>query len=313
MIFLLIGFGSIYTIAFGQEKKSYQLTLPVFSTPIKMIPVKGGKYLMGNGSDNAPKDEQPVHEVSIGGFWMSEREITWEQYDAFVFRKKEIEQFVAPADLEKLGITGVTGATTPYVDMSFGMGKDQHPAINMTHYAAIQYCQWLSAQTGEFYRLPTEAEWEYVCKSAHLNQLKPQELQDYAVFQANYYANTASKKADGLGFYDILGNVAEWTMDQYDASFYSKKTNTDPVNLPITLYPRTARGGHWKQTPDLVTCTSRLASNSNWKKRDPQLPKSRWWLTNANFVGMRIVKPFIQPSPEEIKKYWIQVIEDYGR
>ena len=86
----------------------------------------------------------------------------------------------------------------------------------------------------------------------------------------------------------------------------------DPWIPVVKLYPKVVRGGSWKDTEEDCQCSSRKPSAPKWKKRDPQIPKSRWWHTNAPFVGFRIVRPRIQPSPEKITEYWSKPIDDYN-
>lgn len=260
-------------------------------------------------------DEGPLHEVNINGFWMSEHEITWEQYEAFVFRESTNSDFVDEDKLNELGIDGVSSATQPYVEMSFGMGKEGYPAVNMTQYAALMYCKWLTAETGIFYRLPTEAEWEYACKLGDPLNGKAGDIDDYAVYNLNSgdkYAKIKTKKPNLLGIYDLQGNVAEWTMDQYIENYFDISPRDNPWNVPTTLYPRVVKGGSWKQGKEDLRCSARQPSSPMWKRRDPQLPKSRWWLTNASFVGFRIVRPAVQPPKDEIEKYWLEPVEDFG-
>lgn len=281
---------------------------------IDMVAVKGGTFTMGAASDNYERDgdEKPAHEVQVDDFWMGKYEITWEQYDAFVHGNFDDSEFKESSKLKSMGIDAVTGATTPYMEMSFGMGKGKHPAVNMTQYAAIMFCKWLSAKTGEFYRLPTEAEWEYVCKKGKTDG---QDLKSVGWFEENTnekYALTGQKKPNALGIYDMLGNVSEWVLDQYHSNFYSKSPKVNPWNKPTKLYPRVVRGGSWKDTADKLCCTSRQQSKQNWKQRDPQIPKSNWWHTNAPFVGFRVVRPKVQLSAQEIEKYWLEAITDYG-
>ena len=298
----------------SQDFLPYTQSIPGQDITFEFSPITGGQYEMGSTVDNknAEPDEFPAHAVHVDDFWMGIHEVTWDQYDTFVFQELDSIGGISEAQMEPFGIDGITGASTPYVDMSFGMGKDDYPAVNMTQYGAIMFCKWLTAKTGIFYRLPTEAEWEYACKTGALGEDQP--FTDQAWHKKNsefQYETVGTKLPDTHGVYDMLGNVSEWVLDQYDTSFYAVSPESNPLNTPKTLYPRVVRGGSWKDKPELLRCTARQFSRQRWKRRDPQIPKSRWWHSNASFVGFRIVRPAEQPSVEEIKNYWLEVMDDY--
>jgi len=211
-------------------------------------------------------------------------------------------------------VDAVTSATTPYVDMTFGMGSNGYPAISMTQLAASKFCEWLSAMTGNYYRLPTEAEWEYACRagseSAYGFGNDVNQLADYAWYDYNSggkYQKVGSKKPNNWGLHDMHGNVAEWTLDQYSPRSYYSYVNQiadNPYNRAQKLYPRVVRGGSWMSSDYRLRSSSRTPSNKNWKKQDPQIPKSRWWHTDAQFLGFRIVRPY--KVPDNYKDFWIQ-------
>ncbi|MDH5368189.1 MAG: formylglycine-generating enzyme family protein [Cyclobacteriaceae bacterium] len=310
---VLIQFSNISKVS-SQSFDPYTQSVPDESINLKFVPVQGGYFDMGSLEKDqlAQADEKPSHKVKVDDFWMGVYEVTWEQFDTFVFQELDALKSFDKDKLKSLGIDGVTSASTPYVDMSFGMGKDDYPAVNMTQYGATMFCKWLSAKTGVFYRLPTEAEWEYACKKGALSNGVPLDEQAWSKKNSDFqYEEIGTKRPNNLGIYDMLGNVAEWVLDQYDTTFYSNSPIDNPLNTPKTLYPRVVRGGSWKDMPEQLRCAARQPSKSRWKRRDPQIPKSQWWLTNAPFVGFRIVRPKVAPTITEIENYWLEPMDDF--
>ncbi|MGJ8734920.1 MAG: formylglycine-generating enzyme family protein [Cellulophaga sp.] len=297
----------------AQTFKNYTETIEDKKIAIDMVAITGGTFLMGTEDATRKNDEKPSHEIELDDFWIGKYEITWKQYDAFVYEEFDKLQYEDSSKIEALGIDGLSGATTPYVDMSFNMGKENHPAVNMTQYAAIMYCKWLTSKTGVFYRLPTEAEWEYACKKGNTDRAESMNtIAWYTENSEKKYQNTGTKTANKLGLHDMLGNVSEWVLDQYSVSYYETSPQKNPWLKPTKLYPRVLRGGSWKDTADKLCCTSRQTSNPIWKRRDPQIPKSDWWHTDAPFIGFRIVRPKIQPPKEIIQSYWLEIIKDFN-
>jgi formylglycine-generating enzyme required for sulfatase activity len=248
---------------------------------------------------------------------MEQCEVTWNEYELFMYPEEE-KRARAAAQSDAAGdklADAVTHPSKPYVEMSFGMGKDGFPAISMTHHAANKYCQWLSAKTGHFYRLPTEAEWEYACRAgtttSHFYGEDASKIGEYAWYEENSefkYQKVGKKKPSPWGLYDIYGNVTEWVLDQYDPNFYQTSVGHDPVvdpwNKASQPYPHSVRGGSWDDPPAACRSAARRGSERNWKMTDPQLPKSFWYFSDAQFVGFRIIRPLKIPSPEEMQKYW---------
>ena len=284
---------------------------------LEMIPIPEGEFQMGSpySERNRMADEGPIHKVKIEAFWMAKYETTWDLYHLFMERKIDKKQPKFDSKNEvNIDVDGISGATTPYVEMSFGMGIDGYPAISMTQLAAKKFCQWLSSMTGNFYRLPTEAEWEYACRAGTTTAYSfgddPNLLDDYAWYKNNSnesYQKVGNKKPNPWGLYDMHGNVSEWTLDEHDVRSYQKYYNTVAINpyaKPSKLYPRVVRGGSWMNSNFKLRSASRQASSKQWKKQDPQIPRSVWWHTDAQFVGFRIVRPLKAPKPEKQLTYW---------
>lgn len=286
--------------------KAYSITIPNTTVGYSMVPIPAGHFSMGS---DAKPDEKPPHEVAVDAFWMQSHEVTWDEYRLFMFANQAGE--IAHKDAT---VDAVSRPTRPYVEMSFGMGINGFPAISMTQHAANKYAEWLSAKTGEFYRLPTEAEWEYACRAGSTTPYyfgsDAAQLKDYAWYAADSggkYQKVATKKPNAWGLYDMLGNVMEWTLDAYAP--YKAASETDPWVRPTAPYPMSVRGGSWNDPANKVTCAARVASDPSWKEQDPQLPKSIWYETDAQWLGFRLIRPAKLPSAEEMYKYWNNGVE----
>jgi formylglycine-generating enzyme required for sulfatase activity len=293
----------------GAKPEPYKVTIPNTTVSYGMAPIPAGEFDMGSAAAGAKPDEQPVHKVKLDAFWMQTHEITWDSYLMFMFADQAHEK-----DKPDALVDGLSRPTAPHLEMSFGRGNQGFPAISMTQYAANKYAQWLSAKTGEFYRLPTEAEWEYACRAGGDGKLEP--LDDYAwskrnsaqgPFTSGTYHTIGTRKPNAWGLYDILGNVMEWTLDQYAP--YTAAAQQNPLTRATKSYPHAVRGGSWNDDPSRVTCTARVASEASWKRQDPQLPKSVWYMTDAQWLGFRLVRPSTLPSAEEMYRAWNNGVE----
>ena len=318
ILVLTVLFAAISWKSYEQEAfVSYSQKIPDSGQSFGMVPIPGGKFMMGS-EGNLP-DESPVHEVEISPFWMGTHEITWDIFELFLDKNYEIAiaEKALPAQVD-----GLSRPSIPYLDMTAGMGKEGKPAIGMTNYGAIQFCKWLYLKTGIFYRLPTEAEWEYAARAGTNSKYffgEDEKLLDqYAWYSANSDKIThqiGQKKPNPWGLYDILGNVMEWTSDQYSADTYqSRKDNSvkDPTIEIKKLYPGAIRGGHYNSPATDLRTTKRTASKAEWKRIDPQIPKSQWWFPEAPFLGLRVVRPLNPPSQAEIMAYYDRApITDY--
>ena len=297
----------------GLPMAAYKMRIPGTDVSFDMAPISAGEFTMGTpeSEPGRAKDEGPVHTVHLEAFWMSAHEITWEEYRLFMFASQAGE--TAAKDTQ---VDAVSRPTRPYVEMSFGMGIDGYPAISMTQHAANKYAEWLSAKTGQFYRLPTEAEWEYACRAGSQTTFPwgndPSRLGDYAWFADNSdgkYQKVATRKPNPWGLYDMLGNVMEWTLDQYGPYPESAAVVTEPWVKATKPYPHAVRGGSWADRAAQCRCGARVPSDPTWKQQDPQLPKSIWYHTDAQGLGFRLVRPLKIPSAEEMFAYWNNGVE----
>jgi len=231
---------------------------------MEFVWVPGGCFEMGCGSwtRSCDDDEYPVHEVCVDGFWMGRYEVTNEQFVRFL---NEVSEGIRVDDDDvhyqreiifdwrcdgcgdwKHGINW-TGGNFRLVN-----SKENHPTVLVTWYGAKAFAKWLSEKTGYKFRLPTEAEWEYACRSAGKKVKHATSTGAISHDLANYAGTggrdrwrctspVGSFPANRLGLYDMSGNVWEWCEDWYD-KYYSRSPKNNPRGSSGGTY-RVLRGG----------------------------------------------------------------------
>jgi formylglycine-generating enzyme required for sulfatase activity len=194
--------------------------------------------------------------------WIGRTEVTWDLYDAFALSRPDSTEQRRAAD-------AVARPTRPYGAPDYGWGHSGFPVISVAYPAAKAFCEWLSVRTGKRYRLPTEAEWEQAAAAAAVGTT----ITELAWHSGNAGATTHAvgrKPPDALGLHDLFGNAAEW--------------------VTVSSGRPAVRGGSFRDAASAVGPASRAVQDDTWNERDPQIPQSRWWMSDAPFVGFRIVR-----------------------
>jgi formylglycine-generating enzyme required for sulfatase activity len=264
---LYVGAGPFEAQSIEGAFQVFEQKIPNSTVSFKMVPIPGTAVL--------------------DSFWMEEHEVTYEEY--ILFQDETLDPGPVP--------DGITRPSPPYIDFTLGMGKKGgFPANSMSQYAAIMYCKWLYKKTGIFYRLPTEAEWEFACRAGAVTAYPfgndTGSLKDYAWYNGNSdnkYHAVKQLKPNARGLYDLEGNVAEWTLDP---------------STPGSKYPIILKGGSFRDNVSGLLVSARLLSDKKWNARDPQIPRSKWWNTDAPFIGFRVIRPVKQPDAAGVDQFF---------
>lgn len=223
-----------------------------------MVHLKGSRYTMGRDTPDAP-DAGPAHEVVVAPFLIGATEVTFAEYDRFV---------------------QATGRRSP---RDFGWGRGQRPVIDVSWYDARAYTRWLSRTTGEAYRLPSEAEWEFAARGGTESSYwwgGYPETGRAACFDCGSRwdnrstAPVASFASNPFRLYDTAGNAAEWVADCYRPTYSGAPTDGSAREVPGCDY-RVVRGGAF----------SRPASSMRSFARNRIAPTVR-----LNMLGFRVAR-----------------------
>jgi hypothetical protein len=235
--------------------------VPLELPGIRVLRLPPGRVVL-----TGPDGRETVHEIKP--IWMTPCETTLSEYAVFA-------QGLDLSDRERREMDWRgSRVRQPYMPPDFGAAAGG-PIGCVTLEAARRYCAWLSGATGRPFRLPTEAEWEYACRAGG-RPVKPsaKDLADVAWFADNSEGQPQTvgrKEPNAWGFYDMLGNVAEYVV----------RDGGDPKGLTA--------GGSYKDQAKDVHSGAREAYSPDWQKDDEQDPKDPYWLRPAHHVGFRVV------------------------
>ncbi len=306
----------------------YTLTVPGSSVTVEMIPVPGGEFTMGSAESEAghTADEGPQIKVQVGPMWVAKNETSWKEYKLYMSMYRLFKS-LATDGVRKVDADNKADAVTAPTELydatfTFKFGEEANlPAVTMTQFSAKQYTKWLSKLTGDQYRLPTEAEWEYACRAGSQTAFSfgddLSQLDEYAWHAGNSDAkpqDVGTKLPNKFGLHDMHGNVMEWTVDGYSEEGYKHAADKkQPMSFLETVFwpdspeNRVVRGGSFQDEALLLRSAARVASqDEEWKSEDPNVPLSPWWYTNdpARGIGFRIFRSYEPLKPEQIVKFW---------
>ena len=222
-------------------------------TGMEFVWIHGGEFEMGNLFGHGFGSEKPVHVVELDGFWLGRYPVIQEEW------VKRME------------------GNPP----NFKVG-DRHPVENISWLDAQAFIQAMNTEGDARFRLPTEAEWEYAARSGgKLEKFAGgNEVDCVAWYHENSNGSThpVGKKApNGLGLYDMSGNVLEWCQDWFHDEYYKKSPHLNPKGPPEGSY-RVLRSGSWDSSADYVRSSGR----------------NYWEPDNRDFhSGFRIVRTFL--------------------
>jgi formylglycine-generating enzyme required for sulfatase activity len=233
-------------------------TLPGSVVKIQMKPIPGGTIKIG------------AKTIVVKPFWLATTETPWEAFDVFTASGPPSP----PYDQTQFAPDAIARPSKSYILPDLGWGHHGFPAINLSIDSATMFCRWLAAATKKKYRLPTEAEWELACRlglqgASNIDKATLDKTAWYAGNSNQVTHPIGTKLPDKLGLFDMLGNVGEWAID----------VDGKPVLC----------GGTFRDDPAAIGPTTRKRWERKWQEEDPQIPKSRWWLSDAPFAGFRLV------------------------
>ena len=258
---------------------------------IVSIPAVTG-FLMGRPDwEVGNTKEQPVHAVNLDAFSMSKYEVTIEQYVSFLNAGGNDDHY--DSDMSDTNYCGIIQNGPG--DYSVALGRGNYPVFYVSFYDTTNFCNWLTVITGNTYRLPTEAEWEYAATGGNPHRTYPWGNTFYTNYCNNGYDGpdgTGDGSKDGyiysapvgsygtdrspFGLYDMAGNAREWTKDWFDENYYSVSPVDNPQG-PGSGTMKLLRSAPWKRDKhSIFRCASRASSASLGTKN--------------NAIGFRVVR-----------------------